>query len=410
MQRTAYRKIPQKRRGVVIVFTAVTILTLLLFASLAVDVGYICALTAEQQNTADAGALAGANLLQEGNSNTAEESVFDIISRNQRTQGYHSLSDQIVQIGKWNSVTRRFTELDPSEWENAFAVRVRAAHNQAPLFFAGLMGKHSTDVWRQAVAVGSKPCGGIWGLNGVRVPGNVLTDSYDSTAGSYDSDDAGDEGDLCSGRAIEVMGSVEIDGDLMSGFGYPVRVRGDAAEITGITTSNTNAIDAPLLEFGDIRFNNDNDTIGMTDDGQDPFSGGWNLRIGSHDNLTVAPGRYYFDSMIFRAAATLTITGPTEFYVRGDIDASGEGKINTSENPADLMIYSAGSVVTMTGEVEFYGSILAPFADVRLGGTSAYYGAIIGGTVTIFGDFEFHVDESSPLTDLIQPPPPMLVQ
>ena len=399
-----------RRRGAVVVLTAISIVTLLICASLAIDVGYICALTAEQQNTADAGSLSGAIALQQGDSMSARERALDIIARNQKAQGFLSLRDQIVEIGTWDSISQRFTPLDPMDWGSAFAVRVRAARNDAPLFFARLIGHHTTDVWREAVAVGSRSCEGIWGLNGVRVPGNVVTDSYISSDGPYDPITARDNGDVCSGRDIRVMGSYDINGNLMAGFGYSVDERGDAGNITGITTSTTSGVEAPPVDLEDAKYNNDNGTIGLTDDGNSPFSSGMNLRIGSHDNLTLAHGTYFFESMTFRAAASLTVTGPTTIYLTGDMDITGEGTINTPKNPADLTIISTGSTVVMTGSVEFYGSILAPFADVRLGGTSDYYGAIVGGTVTMFGDFQFHVDESLPLTKLFDPPPVMLVK
>jgi len=153
-----------RRRGAVVVLTAISIVTLLICASLAVDVGYICALTAEQQNTADAGSLAGAIALQQEDSEGARERALKIIARNQKSQGFLSLKDQIVEIGIWDSVSQTFTALDQTEWGNGFAVRVRAARNEAPLFFARLIGHHTTDVWRDAVAVGSRSCGGIWGL------------------------------------------------------------------------------------------------------------------------------------------------------------------------------------------------------------------------------------------------------
>ena len=64
----------------------------------------------------------------------------------------------------------------------------------------------------------------------------------------------------------------------------------------------------------------------------------------------------------------------------------------------------------MMGGVSFYGSILAPYADVQLAGTAEYFGAVIGLTVRISGDFEFHVDESSPLLVGLGVSPPFLVQ
>lgn len=400
-----------RRRGAVIVLTAISIVTLLLCASLAVDVGYICALTAEQQNTADAGSLAGAIALQQEDSESARRRALNIIARNQKSQGFLSLRDQIVEIGIWDSVSQIFTALDPTEWGNGFAVRVRAARNGVPLFFARLIGRNTTDVWREAVAVGSRPCGGIWGLNGVRVPGNVRTDSYNSTKESYDEFTAGDEGDICSGRGIRVNGSIDINGDAMAGFGYEVDTSGQPI-ITGITTATlTQSVEPPPYDFGDVEFVNDNATIETTDLGYEPFSSGWNVDIGSYDNLTLAPGTYFFDSVTFNAAATLTVTGPTTIYMTGDFNATGDGTINTTKNPADLTIISVGSAVNVSGSVDFYGSILAPKADVSIGGTADFYGALVGGVVKMHGDFQFHVDESLPLAQpWFDPPPVMLVR
>ncbi|MCH8243133.1 MAG: hypothetical protein IH897_11070, partial [Planctomycetes bacterium] len=204
-----------------IALTAICLLTLMLCASLAVDVGYICVLTAEQQNNADAGALAGAVALQEGDSMSVIDRIRDVIARNQQPQGYLSLDDQIIEIGWWHPVDQTFTALDVVDWEKrGYAVRVRASHNNAPLFFAALMGMTSTDVSREAVTVGSGQCRGIWGVEGVTIPGNVMTDSYNSTEGLYDPGSSGDEGDVCSGRGIDGMGSVEVNGDMMTGLGY----------------------------------------------------------------------------------------------------------------------------------------------------------------------------------------------
>ena len=54
---------------------------------------------------------------------------------------------------------------------------------------------------------------------------------------------------------------------------------------------------------------------------------------------------------------------------------------------------------------------MAPEAEVAIGGTADCYGALIGKTVKMHGDFQFHVDESLPLAKpWYTPPPPFLVQ
>ena len=52
----------------------------------------------------------------------------------------------------------------------------------------------------------------------------------------------------------------------------------------------------------------------------------------------------------------------------------------------------------------------SPNVDLELAGTSNFYGGAIAKTVTMLGDFQFHVDESLLIHDLIEPPLPTLVR
>lgn len=399
-----------RERGSTVVFVAISLLTLLACASLAIDVGYICALVAEAQNTADAGALAGAGLLQEEVYEDLEDRVLRLIGMNQETQGFISLDDQLIEVGKWDSLEQRFFPLDLADWEEgAFAVRVRAARNNVNLFFAAIAGHQTTNIWREAVAIGSRPCRGIWGLEGVRVPGGVVTDSYDSGDGLYDPLTAGDDGDLCSGGAIAVMGSVEVNGDVMSGFGFPVTVSGDPV-ITGLTSSTVLPPELPDMWDSSIEFTNDNALIGLTDSGKSPWKAGAQLDVQGTDNLNVPPGKYLFDAIKLSGGSSVTVSGPTTFYVLGSIDALGGTIVNATMDPNNLTIISTGTSVKISGGTGFYGTVYAPEADVNLGGNADFYGAVVGKTTTIHGDFTFHVDESLSVLDLFTPPAPFLVK
>lgn len=399
-----------RRRGATVVLTAISLVTLLLCASLAVDVGYICALTAEAQNNADAGALAGANLLMEEKSHMLRERVLKLIGKNQRPQRFLSLDDQLIEVGVWDSVNQKFIPLPEEEWEDgAFAVRVRAARNRVPLFFAAIAGRTHTDVWREAVAVGSRDCEGIWGLEGIDVVGTPLTDSYDSSDGAYDALTAGSNGDLCSGRYITTTGTTDVNGDAMAGFGYPVTVKG-GAYITGMTSSNIGGVTAPPVEFGEVEFANDNASIGLTDGGRDPFNGGLDFRMAAGDSLTINPGTYFFESMDVHSTSTLTFTGPTTIYVKDNIDIAGAGIINDTKDANNLTFMTGGTDVKLGGAFAFYGTVYAPYADVNLGGTADYYGALVGRTVKMHGTFEVHVDESLPMLAWFNAPPVQLVK
>jgi hypothetical protein len=404
---------PKRRRATVAVLTAVTLVVLLIFASLAIDLGFVRAVCGDMQHTADAGALAAASALMQSDGKETEDAkdrAVDVIERMLKSQGVDALDDQIIEFGTWDYSTREFTPVSVASGTKPFAVRVVGVRNKTPLFFAGVMGKYSTNVTREAVALASGPCAGIWGLEGVKVTGSVLTNSYNSDDGPYSADTAGENGDICSGRNITVNGSVEVDGDVMCGFGYEVTTNGNP-EITGLTTANTGPITAPTVDFGNIKSVNDDTLIGQTTAGKSPWKGaGWNLYINANDNLNVPPGKYYMDSITMHSGSTLTVTGPTTVYVGGNVAASGGGVINKTADPGDFSIIAAGTSFEIGGSYDFYGSVLAPNADVKLHGDSQFYGGVIGKTVTLLGNFEVHVDESLPLMSFMTPPQPSLVK
>lgn len=385
--------------------------TILIFGALAVDVGHLCAVAGEMQHTADGAALAGASALREENPVDVRDRALQIISAMQETQGFSSLADQVIEVGIWSSVTGEFLPAAEAGATRPFAVRVVSHRSETPYFFAPIIGLYEADVFREAVALGSGPCNGIWGLEGVKA-GSIRTDSYDATTGLYDPATAGENGDLCSGQGLTINGSVELHGDAMSGFGYEVTVNGSSGTITGLTSANYLGVTAPEVNFGSVQTVNDNATIGLTDGGYSPWKGdGWHLDIQGNQNLTLTGGTYYFDSVKLGGGSTITIAGPSKVYVSGSIDATGGAFVNEGQNPADFEIISAGSSVKISGGTGFFGSILAPYADVVLSGNDVgFFGGVVGKTVDLKGDISFHVDESLPINSLFTPPQPTLVR
>ncbi len=402
---------PSRRRAVVAVTTAVTLVVLLIFASFAVDLGFVRAVCGDMQHTADGGALAGASALRESDGQDTELAhtrALDIIERMEKTQGFEALEDQIIEVGTWDYHTRAFTAAN-STTKRPFAVRVVGVRNETPLFFAAIMGKYSTDVTREAVGLGSGPCGGIWGLQGVKA-GSINSDSFDSTEGPYSADTAGDNGDICSGRDITVGGSFNVRGDAMPGFGYSLTVDGSSGEITGYTTSHSGALPSVPVDLGDSKVNNDNATIPLTAQLKKPYRTAWQISLTSGDNLTLAGGTYYFDSLKLSGGATVTFTGKTTIYMAGNVDITGGGFINQAGNPHNLTVISMGSAFKLQGAGSFSGSLWAPNADVMIGSNAVFYGALIGKTVHLAGDATVHVDESLPIVQAIAPPQPSLVR
>ena len=388
-----------KRRGVTMLSSLVMMPLLLGFGALAVNVGYLGVLRAEIQNNADAGALAAATAIYDSQFDVYGNRALTVIEPNQNGQGFLSLGDQVVEIGRWDSGTKTFTASAPADAASTNAARVVGNRTGAALYFANLIGVSDTSVSREAVAFVSPACGGIWGLVSVTVPGNVDIDSYDSTEGLYTAGSAGNNGDLCSNGTITVSGSTLIDGDVL---GAEVVLHGGSLTITGETDTITEAVAAPILDFGDIATDNDNAMIGLTSNGNDPLSVDDDLTLTSDDVLVLVPGRYYFRNVSLTGQAILSITGKTEIFLAGTLSETGSTLINTTLDPTELTVYSTGSLIKLAGNSEFYGSILAPNANVQLTGTSDFYGAVVGSVVDVTGNFDFHVDETLPLVKTLK--------
>ena len=393
---------PYQRRGVTLLSSLVMMPILMGFAALAVNVGYLGVLRTETQTNADAGALASATAIYDNQFDVYESRALTIIEPNQNGQGFLSLADQVVEIGRWDKAAKTFTTVAPADVGSSNAVRVVGNRTGAALYFANLVGVSDTSVAREAIAFVSPACGGVWGINSVTIPGNVTIDSYDSTDGAYSAGAATSNGDACSGGSVTVSGSADIDGDVM---GSSVTLLGGALTISGETEISTDTVDPPTVDFGDVATYNDNAMIGLTSNGTDPLSVDNDLTLVSDDVLILVPGRYYFRNFTMTAGSILSLTGATEIYLTGSLEATGSSLINTTLDPADLTIYSTGPLVKLAGNAEFYGSILAPDATLQLTGTSDFYGAVVGGTVDMTGNFTFHVDESLSLVAILKGTP-----
>ena len=369
-----------RRRAAVVVFVAVTLPILFGMAALTIDLGRLSVVRAELQNTADAGALAGASRLPDeiASATTAEE----FIGRNQHIDLENGSSSATVEVGNWDTDTKTFTADSPP----FNAVRV-AVHSTESLFFAQTLGLSSSEVGASAIATRVDTCK-IWGTDDARLSGHASTDSYDSSAGPYFPGFAGSNGHVCSCGEISVANNAEINGEART---FPA---GACPEI--------------MMDFGDVEFNNDNATIGLSDDGKDPFSGGaYEFKLTNGDNITFLPGTYYFESMELSGGATLVVDGPTLIYVSGDIRVTGSGVINLTADPENLSVISSGDKVEWSGGSAYYGTLVAPNADVKIRGGAHYYGGVYGRTLDLGGGSEFHVDESLPS---VEASPPVLVQ
>ena len=153
------------RRGAIIVLAAFLMIFMMAVLALSVDVGYMMTVKSEAKRSTDAAALAGAGVLIEG-AESARLQAFEFLARNPVggrrldggggdgwTENIPGLITQCqgnfeVEVGHWNPVQRVFIPDDylPS------TVCVAYLHEDAPLFFARVLGHNSFDTSAESIA------------------------------------------------------------------------------------------------------------------------------------------------------------------------------------------------------------------------------------------------------------------
>jgi len=157
-----------RRRGAVIVWTAISAVMLLGFAALAVDLGYVRLVRNQLQNAADAAALAGASALldpaqaagyitEEDLANEARSRAMAYSARNPAGGGSVQLALSDIDVGNVSSPTSLQQSIAAGATPyNAVRVVTRkdssVANGPVYLFFARIWGKNTTDVSATATA------------------------------------------------------------------------------------------------------------------------------------------------------------------------------------------------------------------------------------------------------------------
>ncbi len=124
------------------------------------------------------------------------------------------------------------------------------------------------------------------------------------------------------------------------------------------------------------------------------------LKLSSSDTVLVTgQARIVVDGVtsLSGSAAIVIGTGASvEWYSRGQVDLAGNGVVNGSGQPKNFMLTGLGTctAVSYSGSSRFVGTIYAPRADVKLSGNADACGALVGNTIKLVGNMNFHYDES----------------
>jgi hypothetical protein len=252
---------------------------------------------------------------------------------------------------------------------------------------------------------------------------NIVVDSYDSsdptksTNGLYDPTKRQENGDIATDGQLIDAGNAQIYGDVATNAGT---VSG-AANITGVERTDFYQEPIPIGAPSWPSSNSSVTTVTGT------------TTINADSTQGSAASRYVLNGISLSGNKTLTIAGNpdgsqtyVEIYVTGDIsvsgtgqiviqpgvtatiyfagnvDISGNGVLNSNNQPGDLMLYgiqpptSSSEHVSFGGNSQISASIYAPGHDVTVNGSGTnghVYGSIIGKTVTMTGVSNLHYDE-----------------
>ncbi len=369
---------------------------------------------------------------------SAEAGVQDGVARLIADNNYHagSFYDTALSDTSWNVAGTSST----GDFTNNFTVRHWVAGGTVkkdgfgmPYYLVTSTGYDSAGKQGQKSiesVIGLKrstPFGaGVVGCDSITVTGRSIVDSYDSSAGSYDSQVVGnharanDYAQTCVAPSVSctTCGQISLSGG--AAIYGSASAAGNVVMTSGAFVSGTVKENQPPTPCDPL-------DVAALVASQRPTTGSPSLiRLASTDTHAIAtPGKYYLSGIDMQSQSTLNIGGSGDFilfidgnlsltgqaqiniantakvtmYITGTIDAEGGGIVNTGP-PTNLIMYasynSSGTRddVQIAGSHAFSGAVYAPLANTHLGGDAGFLGAVRGKNVTDVGTSGFHYDEA----------------
>jgi hypothetical protein len=248
---------------------------------------------------------------------------------------------------------------------------------------------------------------------------NAMVDSYDSSAGTYASQEvvsgpsgyALSSGDIGSNGSITVDDNTIVHGDAVPGPTGTVTIK-KSAQITGLTNPASEPKELPPLVIPTI-----------------PNSGP--LEVAGGDTHVLSSGSYNFDSLLLNATSELVVhgpatlvfgsaelesqtsiivdaqNGPVEIFVEGDFIMNSNTLIaSTTYSPLDIQLYLNSDnvidpgvdvdldVVDFDSNAQFFGTIYAPNANIVINSNFELFGAVVAYDLHLDSNSEVHFDEA----------------
>lgn len=249
-----------------------------------------------------------------------------------------------------------------------------------------------------------------FGNDFVRITGNALVDSYNSTSGYYSSHNMTRNGDIATNAnttgAITLSGNARVYGDAGTGPTGTVVVSPNS-RIAGAITHDRNESFASVVVPSNLTSLASRGSYSVSGNGSQIMQAGEykysSLNISGNGKITInGTVKLYLTS-----SSALTVSGNGKIivpfsseliiYIDGKCSIGGNGFVNHENHPNKLLLYStyAGSNgISLQGNSILRGGIYAPDTNISTNGNSYIYGSLIGKSVNLYGNTWLHFDEN----------------
>jgi hypothetical protein len=296
-----------------------------------------------------------------------------------------------------------------------------------PLIFGPVIGVYHANIEVRSIAslTGGRTSGwGFVGLDSIKVNGTTKTDSYDASKETYPGvDGANKDGGIASNGDINLVGRATVWGDVRPGINGSILPMplGSSVSVSGYMSPLSDPLPVPPTPGFNPPETNDN---GLADPAN--LIAGGNLNGKKNGVLPGRPGtgaNYVLKSWNTQADVTIrNDQGPVNIYISGNLKQTGQAKIIIQSNtgskvtfwmngdfdeegggiiysglPANLEINlcKPGSQANLAGNADLYAHVNGPASDITVDGTAAFFGSIMGRTLTVSGTPALHYDESN---------------
>lgn len=277
-----------------------------------------------------------------------------------------------------------------------------------------------------------KGSGGIfsWGAFGdefLEMESNAFMDSYDSSLGTYDSQDVNSSGsnsyalqngDAGSNGDVELSQNAMVQGDALSGPSSSTTLIGGNVVVSGSTGQLSDSLEMPGIVLPSVS------------------TPGTAYLISDNDE-TLAAGTYYYSSMTLNNNSILTVTGPATIVLGNMTLKSGaEFLVDASAGPVDVYVvddfvlnsntelrsltYMPSDLriqllsdnvidpdvdvdvdfVDFESNAKLYGTVYAPSAAVEINSNFELFGSIVARSLHLDSNSRIHYDESLAALDV----------